>query len=209
MGISAVLDSPGKSRVLAAAAELAAEYGSSGVTINRVCGRAGVTPPTIYYHFGSKQGLLGAVIEMVANVWLEQLVAQQPVEGDLESRLHSAVNSWQAMIEAPSRPLKLLLSVQLEASTYPQEVRDAMSDVLARARQIVVEGLTHVTGDLAHMNEIAYAVLGLVQSAALEYYLDDDRVRLRTRLIGVTRVMKVLIAHEATYPPSVDTARNT
>jgi AcrR family transcriptional regulator len=52
-----------KDRLLLAAAQLMHESGDRSISTRAVCGRAGVEAPTLYYHFGSKQGLIDAVIE--------------------------------------------------------------------------------------------------------------------------------------------------
>jgi AcrR family transcriptional regulator len=51
-----------RAKVLAAAAEAFAEHGIA-TRIDHVTARAGVTAPTVYRHFGSRQGLLHAVLD--------------------------------------------------------------------------------------------------------------------------------------------------
>ena len=53
-----------RDRLLLAAAELL-EAGSA-VSTRAVCDRAGVQAPTLYHHFGSKQGLIDAVASVAA-----------------------------------------------------------------------------------------------------------------------------------------------
>lgn len=51
-------------RAIAEAAEaLLASGGEEGLSIRELCRRAGVTPPTIYHHFGDKQGLVDHVVD--------------------------------------------------------------------------------------------------------------------------------------------------
>jgi len=52
-----------RDRLLRAAAELMDEAGAGGVSTRAVCERAGVQAPTLYHHFGSKDGLLRAVVD--------------------------------------------------------------------------------------------------------------------------------------------------
>jgi AcrR family transcriptional regulator len=52
-----------RARLVQAAIELFAENGSRGTGIAAVANRAGVTQATLIHHFGSKQGLLTAVLE--------------------------------------------------------------------------------------------------------------------------------------------------
>ena len=48
--------------MLHAAAELLDEAQGGEVSTRAICDRAGVQAPTLYHHFGSKQGLLDAVL---------------------------------------------------------------------------------------------------------------------------------------------------
>jgi AcrR family transcriptional regulator len=49
--------------VLDAAEHLLATVGEAGLSIREVCTRAGVTPPTVYHHFGDRAGLVDRVVD--------------------------------------------------------------------------------------------------------------------------------------------------
>jgi AcrR family transcriptional regulator len=49
--------------ILDAAGALLASGGEDGLSIREVCTRAGVTPPTVYHHFGDKAGLVDRVVD--------------------------------------------------------------------------------------------------------------------------------------------------
>jgi len=49
--------------VLTAARELFERKGFASTSVREICDGAGVTPPVLYYHFGSKEGLFEAVVE--------------------------------------------------------------------------------------------------------------------------------------------------
>lgn len=51
-----------RERILDAAARLLAESGGAPVSTRAVCAAAGVGAPTLYHHFGDKEGLLDAVV---------------------------------------------------------------------------------------------------------------------------------------------------
>ena len=53
---------PPKARLLHAAAELLASSGGSTVSTRQITQLAGVTAPTLYHHFGDKEGLFDAVV---------------------------------------------------------------------------------------------------------------------------------------------------
>ena len=55
-------DSGTRERILQAAARLLADSGGAPVSTRAVCAAAGVGAPTLYHHFGDKDGLLDAVV---------------------------------------------------------------------------------------------------------------------------------------------------
>ena len=52
-----------KERILVQAAGAFAARGYEGVGVQDLCEAAGITKPTLYYHFGSKEGLLAALFQ--------------------------------------------------------------------------------------------------------------------------------------------------
>jgi AcrR family transcriptional regulator len=57
-----VSDTGTRERILQAAGRLLAESGGAPVSTRAVCAAAGVGAPTLYHHFGDKDGLLDAVV---------------------------------------------------------------------------------------------------------------------------------------------------
>jgi AcrR family transcriptional regulator len=60
-----------RDRLLLAAAELLHESGGRTASTRAICERAGVQAPTLYHHFGSKQGLIDAVIQHGFNQYVQ------------------------------------------------------------------------------------------------------------------------------------------
>jgi AcrR family transcriptional regulator len=52
-----------KVRILDAAEKAFADFGFAGASLRHIVGKAAVNLPTVYYHFGSKQGLMEAVFK--------------------------------------------------------------------------------------------------------------------------------------------------
>lgn len=179
--------------ILEVAIDLLAESTPSGMTINEVCKRAGVRPPAIYYHFGSKEGLVSAAVEAVGGTWLEALREQLPPEGTFEETLAAALDGWQALIESRIRPIKLLISVQLESAESSTEIREALQRVYDRARTIIRLGIATSTGAPESLDGITETVLGLVQAAAIHFHLDGDPRALRARLDELGRTLSILV----------------
>jgi AcrR family transcriptional regulator len=60
-----------KTRILEAASELLARSADADISTRATCEAAGVTAPTLYHHFGDKEGLLAAVVDFGWATFLE------------------------------------------------------------------------------------------------------------------------------------------
>jgi AcrR family transcriptional regulator len=82
-----------------AAAEVFAERGYHGASIDEICRRSGVTPPVLYDHFASKLALHRRLLERTRDelllVWRENLAGDEPAE----LRIPRAVDAWAAYVQ--------------------------------------------------------------------------------------------------------------
>ncbi|RSD13790.1 TetR/AcrR family transcriptional regulator [Amycolatopsis eburnea] len=81
-----------RDRLLLAAGQLLHEAGDGPVSTRAICERAGVQAPTLYHHFGSKQGLLDAVV----NYGFTQYVQAPDAGGDPVDRIREG---WDRHVE--------------------------------------------------------------------------------------------------------------
>ncbi|WP_314173101.1 TetR/AcrR family transcriptional regulator [Streptomyces winkii] len=79
-----------RDRLLLAAGELLNKSGDRNVSTRAVCELAGVRAPTLYHHFGSKQGLIDAVI----NHGFTQYVRPQHAPEDSEDPAEDLRQGW-------------------------------------------------------------------------------------------------------------------
>ncbi|MDX8153603.1 TetR/AcrR family transcriptional regulator [Patulibacter brassicae] len=101
-----------RDRLLAAAAELLEEAAGEDVSTRAICDRAGVRSPTLYHHFGSKEGLLDAVVSHGLREFLDaadEPPADDPVAHvreawDLHVRFGLENPSFYALVYGRTRP---------------------------------------------------------------------------------------------------------
>lgn len=77
-----------RDRLLSAAAELLEEADGEDVSTRAICERAGVRSPTLYHHFGSKEGLLDAVVSHGLREFLDSV--EEPPADDPVAHLREA-----------------------------------------------------------------------------------------------------------------------
>jgi AcrR family transcriptional regulator len=131
-----------RGRLLDAAAALFAEQGIDGVSVDAVAGAAGRTSGAVYAHFGSKQGLLLAVLD----AWRQSVVTVLSAEvalSDSPAAQLAAVwdNVASPSADTPGRWALLEHELWLRASRDP-EVAEAL-------RRRTADGLRHSGGELS------------------------------------------------------------
>lgn len=197
-----------RERILAAAVELFGERGFATTGIEALCQRANVVRTAIYWHFGSKEGLLVPVLERAASEWVEEIQKSVYLEGDPLARLDRFIVSLRDLVVLRPNLVRLLLSVALERSDQDAATREALRTIFERARAAIVQGIDDSLG--APWSEsalIARTALAFVSHAVTHQLVDPrpgeiDRIftELRTAIVLMigARLQETLAAAPAT-----------
>lgn len=158
-------------RVIAdAAAELFAERGYRGASIDEIARRSGITPPVLYEHFASKRELYRELLKRhfaeLREVWGEHFA----VEGPAVQRVASSFDAWFAYVEAHPFAGRVLFRY----STDP-EIEGVHAEVAAQSREAILPlfaaepGAENVAGSVSGEGiEMAWVVLrGVLQGLAV------------------------------------------
>lgn len=99
---------------LTAAKTLLATRGYTGMTVSQLCKLSGLSPGSVYWHFGSKEGVLAAVVEQ----GVQELLAKVPKPSDFEGtpieRFDQITERIAQLVEEEPESLKLLLTLTLQ-----------------------------------------------------------------------------------------------
>jgi AcrR family transcriptional regulator len=128
-----------------AAAEVFAERGYHGASIDEICRRSGVTPPVLYDHFASKLELYRRLLERTRDellaLWRENLGGEEPAE----QRIPRALDAWAAYVhEHPFVPRMFFTE-----TTGDPEIEEIHRDI--RAQGITALGV--IVGREAQLND--------------------------------------------------------
>jgi AcrR family transcriptional regulator len=96
-------------QILSAAADLLERDGAEALTTRAVCQAAGVTAPTLYHHFGDKNGLLRAVVAQGLTTFMARKRANRQT-ADAAADLKRGWDGWIAF--ALERPKLFRLMIE-------------------------------------------------------------------------------------------------
>jgi AcrR family transcriptional regulator len=123
-------------RILTAAADILEKGGVDAVTTRAVCRAAGVTAPTLYHHFGDKDGLLRAVVAQGVNSFMSHKRTNRQTV-DAVADLKRGWDRW--IVFARQRPKLFRLMVESTRSD-PSVNQEAFVLLRAIVERLATEG---------------------------------------------------------------------
>jgi TetR/AcrR family transcriptional regulator len=99
--------------ILQTACQLFSEFGYDGVGVQQIVEKAGLTKPTLYHYFGSKQGLLEAILVFNLVPFEDQLNENLNYHGDIQTSLRNILDSYLDFAYQNSRFFLLWMALRL------------------------------------------------------------------------------------------------
>ena len=131
-----------REQILDATEKLMATRGYAATSISHIREACGLPPSSIYYHFGSKDGVLAAVMERGAKRFFTAIPSWQAADDKPETRLIATAG---LLAQHPDF-LRLFYLLSLERNDHP-----AVADVVRRVRDTAIMGfrdvITHLLPD--------------------------------------------------------------
>jgi TetR/AcrR family transcriptional repressor of nem operon len=130
-----------RERIVTTALDLFHHRSYSGVGVKEICDSAGIQKGSFYHFFPSKRDVAMAVVDRMAEVWAERVVAQafDPKTAPLArlDRLIELSHAWQCQVRGTdgAMPGCLFGNLALEVSTSDEVLRAHLAAVFRRAAQ--------------------------------------------------------------------------
>lgn len=148
-----------------------AELGFDGTSVEEIAGRAGVSKPVVYEHFGGKEGLYAVVVdrEMLA---LDRLITQSLEQGTWRQRIEQAALALLTYVEEETDGFVILVRDSKPGSdrSYSTLLNTAVSQV----SHILAHAFTRRGFDESLAPLYAQALVGMVSMTA-QWWLDERR----------------------------------
>ncbi len=160
-----------KTRILETAAGLLAQSADADISTRAICDAAGVTAPTLYHHFGDKDGLLTAVVDFG---WAAFLETKRAVAATVHDHVADDVragwdNHLQFARENPKASTELMWSCNGRRRTSSRAVREAYQMLHDRLELGASRGQLRMSAETA-----SRIVLSATTGAALSLISEPD-----------------------------------
>lgn len=192
-------------RIVDAAASLMAERGFSGTSISAVSRRSGLPSGSIYWHFESKEALLGEAVEEGARRWFDALPGSEDLPAAPAERVEAILEASAAALEEHPQFLRLLLLIALERGGSDETSLAAIRRVRAlardRLREVMATLLAPIGGERGAELAESFAALTLcvADGAFISHHIEPDTTDIRA-LFDLLRRALTALAREVFAP---------
>ena len=194
---------PTPRRLLEAARRVLEKKGYAGLRLEAISQEAGLAHSLIRYHFGSKAGLVGVLIDwllyetyMTMHTGMTSLPA-----GDAEGRLQAMLRGLRRLfLDTPSYRLYLDLVV---AAIHDDDLRPKLADSFAGQRRLILEALetTATAGSRLEVHAISAIVVAFSDGLAMQYLADPDGIDLDRIFDSWDQMMALMCLPSACQDP--------
>lgn len=167
--------------LLDAAADQFARRGFHAVSTEAVAEAADRTTGALYAHFGSKEGLLFALVDDYRDATADAVLASVPDPGDLDGIIAAA---WDHIVAASDEPGSPWLLLEMELWLHgarDDTIGSQLAERYAHIRGDLADGLAawadaHGADLVAPAAELAMRALSFLLGAALQHRLDPGSI---------------------------------
>ena len=155
-----------RERILDAAIEVLKSDGYAGLSLAKVAARAGESKPLVTYHFGSKEGLVGAAGRAIAEMITDEVLAA--IDG-AEAVIRGVDAGTERVLDEDERVARLYFDLAAVSVVEP-EVRRTIAEVNEQWREVLIRLLTEARDGLprARARVLTVMVIAGMQGMTLE-----------------------------------------
>jgi TetR/AcrR family transcriptional repressor of bet genes len=158
-----------RERILEAAIEVLKSDGYAGLTIAKVAAAAGESKPLVVYHYGSKQGLVQAAGQAIAEMITDEVLAAVDGAGTVEAVIRGVDAGVERVLDRDERVARLYFDLAAVSVVDP-EIRRTITEVNEQWRVVLVRLLTEASDGVTagRARVLAVMVIAGVQGMTLE-----------------------------------------
>jgi len=158
-----------RERILDAAIEVLKADGYAGLTIAKVAARAGESKSLVVYHYGSKQGLVGACGRAIAEMITNEVLAAVDGATTVEALIRAVDAGVERVLDEDERVARLYFDLAAVSVVDP-EIRRTVAEVNERWREVLVSLLVDASDGLpaARARVLTVMLIAGMQGMTLE-----------------------------------------
>lgn len=204
--IKSIPESESRQQILAAALGFFAQKGFAATTVREIVDAAGITAPSLYYYFGSKEGLYMELMQTHCAQIDSVLALHMHTSESAKNRLKDLVDKLFLHVVKDKDFFRLMFTIYYGPSQGAPFCDFISYHVKFHAaiKKIIEEGITSKEFQSGNPGHMTWVVRGVVQ-LAMEEQIKDDREKIDR--LGLQKILD-LILERFERPPCTNPKKN-
>jgi AcrR family transcriptional regulator len=186
------------SRLLDAAADLIAEGGYERMTLAAIAKRAGYTHGLVTSRFGSKEGLLWALVERMVVDWGHTLlfptISGQTGAAAIHTTIAALRDSWRRAAPHMRALYTLVFEALMPIPLLHQRMAELHRDLRSSVREAVERGIVDGSVDAGvDPSAVARLIVGALRGAVYQAMLDPGEIPIEDALADVDAMVDAIL----------------
>lgn len=185
-----------RERILDSAMDLIFEAGYSGTSLSALSARAGLPASSIYWHFGSKDGVIAAVVSREAERFFATVPDAAAFPGDPVEQFSALMLQLADVVQDDARFFRVLVTLAMETTDVGSEATAVVRRVRERGLEIIAGPITRLCAELSSdrdPRELAAFCLAGLEGATIGRRFGSDLIAPRS-MLGQLAIAVVAIA---------------
>ncbi len=201
-------DARTRSRLIRAGVQVFDRKGYDAASVREIVELAGVTKPALYYHFGSKEGLLLAILKDAAQQFSDLMARTAERPGSTRERLMEMCDELMGLFGMNVPVIRVAHSVALGPSEATPHFDFTVfeRDMIALLQRVIEQGQERGEVCPGAPEDIALAVMGVIGSMAGRQLHTPDKPIAIDRMRRVMALLFDGVLRDCTRPGTAATA---
>ena len=137
------MSEPTQDRILAGALKLFSSKGYDATSVREICAEAGITKPTLYHFYGSKEGVYRVLVDGILDEFRTEMGRGLETPGSTRERLKRVARAYFVIANERRELVRLIMSLVYNISTAAPVTtfHEFYEEVVARIGQAVDGGV--------------------------------------------------------------------
>jgi AcrR family transcriptional regulator len=184
-----------RERLIEAATRLFAERGYRDASVQAIGEAAGISRGSIFWHFGSKEGLLWAVVQRAFTRWEAETLVPEVGDARGEEAIGRALRAHRRFLADEGGTLRLLFVLMFEALGPRPELAGEFARLHRDLRVLATPWLEEAVADGDFRDDvdpesIVTLIIGTLGGIVYQYLLDAESVDLDRCYADLERVLE-------------------
>jgi AcrR family transcriptional regulator len=182
-----------QARIVAAAMHFFFEGGYERTSVASIAARAGVSPATVFWHFGDKATLFQEACKRFMVPFVEQMSRSCEVLQGPE-RLFTLIDTYERFVTDHRSSIERFVRWFLESPVLRASLQDQLLSLHDAFGRDVFETLAQIVGDEVEARTLAEGLLSTMHGNLLLAFIDPDPAGVERRRAGLRALAQLAVA---------------